>query len=157
MLMQVMFILMSGYLFKIFAENPKGDQFIILIISPFLIALMASSFIFAVLMLLSKSPGLVINPSGIIDNTTGISAGKISWNNIKRTYVTQLRSGSFLTIEVSDPEQYLKQGNYLSRVFKWVNHVFFHSPIHISSHALDISFSEMVETIEQYHKKYGRS
>jgi hypothetical protein len=155
MLTQIALIFMCGSLFKLFFEDPTGNRVIILIISPLAIALAVSSFIFALRAFLSKSPGLVINRAGIIDNTTGASAGKIPWENIGRIFVTQQRSTQFLTIEVHNPEQYLRQGTFLSRIFKRINYTFFHSPIHISAHALDVSFSEMVESVERYHRKYG--
>lgn len=136
MLTQALFIFMFGYLFKMFSKNPKGEEFLMLLISPIMITLMFSAFIFSLRKLFSKSPGLVINRTGIIDNTTGLATGIIPWGNINRMFITQHRSVQFLTIEVHDPEHYLQQGNILSRIFKRINHTFFRSPIHISAHTL---------------------
>lgn len=151
---QVIFIILFGLLFKTSVEHPKDDLFLT-ILSPVMMVFWASTFFLSSTMLLSKEPGLIINSNGIIDNTTGVAAGKIPWDNIARAYVTKYRSVRFLTIEVFDVEQYLEQGNIFSRIFKWFNHTFFHSPIHISAGLIDIGFEELIETIERYHKKYG--
>ena len=156
MLTQIVLIFLFSFLLKVFIEDPTDDWGIILIASPIMIALSGSSFIFALRALLSKSPGLIINRIGIVDNTTGASAGKIPWKIIRRLSITQHRAAQFLTIEVHDPEQFLRQGSLLSRVFKRINYTFFRSPIQISVHALDVNFSEMVEIIERYQRKYGR-
>ena len=157
MLVQAVLIIAFIFLFKTVVENPKDDQLFLLILSSLMVVFWLSTLFLSLSMLLNKSPGLIINSTGIVDNTTGVSAGNISWDNIKNTYITQQRSVSFLTVEVEDPKQYLAQGNVLNRIFKRINYTFFHSPIHISAGALDISFNEMVEIIEQYYKKHGRS
>ena len=128
--------------------------FILLLLLPVLIFQIASSLIFALIMFSSKSPGLIVGPNGIVDNTTGVSAGKISWDNITNISVTSLGVTSFLTIGVLDPEKYLRQGNPLSRFFKRINHTFSKSSTNISAHALDINFDEMVGIIERYYAKY---
>ncbi|MCP4142860.1 MAG: hypothetical protein GY755_21670 [Chloroflexi bacterium] len=159
MVLQVAFFIGFSFLFKNSVAHPKGDLFL-MILSPAMMVFWASIFFVYLTALLGKEPGLIINPNEIINNTTGVSAEKISWNNIAKTYVTYVgKYGSvrFLTIEVYDFEQYLGQGNILSRTFKWVHHAFFRSSIHLSADTIDISFEEMVETIKRYHKKYGYS
>jgi hypothetical protein len=155
-LMEVVLIFFFGFLFKMFFDDHTGNRVILLIMSALLITSLVASLIFTLRALLSQSPGLVINRTGIIDNTTGISAGKIPWENISNIHVTQHRSVQFLTIEVYDPEQYLRQGNLLVRILKRLNYIFFRSPIHISANVLDLSFNEMMETVQRYHRKYGR-
>jgi hypothetical protein len=153
--LQATAIVLSVFLFYVIVTHLFYGLFILLLLLPILIFQITSSLIFALIMLLSKSAGLIIGPNGIVDNTTGVSAGKISWDNITKISVTPSSVNSFLTIEVLDPEKYLIQGNFLSRFFKRINHTFFKSPIHISAHALDISFDEMVKIVERYCAEYN--
>jgi hypothetical protein len=152
--LQATLVAVLVFLFYIIMTHLIYGLFILLLLIPVLVFQIASSLIFALIMFLSKSPGLIVGPNGIVDNTKGVSAGKISWDDITKIYVTPSGVTCFLTIEVLSPEKYLRQGNLLSRFFKRINHTFFKSPIHISAHALDINFDEMADVVQRYYSEY---
>lgn len=54
-----------------------------------------------------NSPGLIIDKTGITDNSTGISAGHIAWRDIKEIKTSKLFNQKFLTIMLkeSDPKK----------------------------------------------------
>src|SRR5690625_4129564 len=50
--------------------------------------------------LADKSPGLVIDEEGIVDNSTEVSLGKIIWEDIKNIYSKKVATNKFILIEV---------------------------------------------------------
>src|SRR5262249_43517214 len=53
--------------------------------------------------LFDKRPGLVLNSSGIIDNSSGLAAGFIPWDEILSAEIFQIYSQKVLIIEVRNP------------------------------------------------------
>ncbi len=110
--------------------------------------------------LFDRSPGLVVDRIGLVDNSSGISAGRIPWSEITGISVTTvkplplLKAQRFLTIHVRDPQAYVARGNALKRMMKRANYRMFGSPIHISAVALKTSFEDLVELVTQYHSRY---
>ena len=84
--------------------------------------------------LFDPSPGLVIDPEGVVDNSSGIAAGRIPWSNIKRIRTTTSQEQRFLTIEVH-------RG----------------TPVHILPDTLRIDFDDLVKVLTESHAKYKRS
>lgn len=91
-----------------------------------------------------KKPGLIINKQGIIDNSSGVSAGLISWEDIQGIKITQVMSQKFLMIIVRNPEEYLdKVANPIKRNTMRMNYKTYGSPISISSNALQTDFDDL--------------
>lgn len=94
--------------------------------------------------LLDKKPGLIINSQGIIDNSSGISAGLIPWTDIQQIKTVQVMSQRFLMFTVKNPQDYLdKASTTLKRNAMKVNYKTYGAPISISSNALKINFDEL--------------
>jgi hypothetical protein len=83
--------------------------------------------------LFDRSPGLIIDGEGIVDNSGGLTAGRIPWSNIKRIRTTTSAEQRFLTIEV-------RRGR----------------AVHISANALRIDFDDLVKVVTESHAKYTR-
>lgn len=91
--------------------------------------------------MMDKRPGLIINKEGIIDNSSGVSAGLIPWNDIENITVTKVMSQRFLMIHVRNPQDYLsKVTNPIKRNTMALNYKSYGSPISISANALEIDF-----------------
>jgi len=91
-----------------------------------------------------KNPGLTINRLGIIDNSSGASAGLIPWTDIQEIKISQIMSQKFLMFIVSNPEDYLeKVTNPLKRNAMKINYKTYGSPISISSNALQTNFDDL--------------
>lgn len=100
-------------------------------------------------------PGLVISDTGIEDNSSGISAGLIPWNEIQGIDVTSVNAQQFLTIYVVNPGKYIDRGNILRRIASRANMNFYGSPIQISANSLKTGFDELLALIEQGFERYG--
>lgn len=107
--------------------------------------------------LFSKKPGLVFNSSGIVDNSSGVSAGLIPWPEIAGVEVVELQKQELLIIKVTDPRKFIDRGGRLRRVFNNANYKMCGSPIVISAHTLRMNFAELQSLCGQYQRKYGRA
>ena len=83
--------------------------------------------------LFDRSPGLIIDAEGIVDNSGGLAAGRIPWSDIKRIRTTTSAEQRFLTIEV-------RRG----------------SAVHITPNTLRIDFDDLVKLVTESHAKYKR-
>jgi hypothetical protein len=153
---QVIIFIGLGFLLAYFMRNPIEDKkmnFVLLAFSFGLMIYFVPIIFLSFSKIVGKQPGLIIDLNGIIDNTTEMSAGRISWSNIASVNVVKLGIVPLLTIEVHDIKECLEQGNILVRTLKKTNKTPF---ITIATDSLGVNPNEMANIIEQYRKKYGK-
>ena len=94
--------------------------------------------------LFDKKSGLVINSQGVIDNSSGVSAGLITWGDIQEIEILQVMNQKFLMFIVENPQNYLDRvKNPIKRNIMKMNYKTYGSPISISSKALKTDFEEL--------------
>jgi len=99
--------------------------------------------------------GLIINKQGIIDNSSGVSAGLIPWTDIEELKVLQVVSQKFLMIIVKNPQAYLDRvSNPIKRNAMKMNFKSYGSPISISPNALKTDFDTLKQQLEEKMKEY---
>jgi hypothetical protein len=97
-----------------------------------------------------KKPGLIIDDTGITDNSSGVSAGLIPWKDINEIRETKIFRQQFLMLIVQNPEEYInRQPNGLKRKGMESNYKHFGSPISISVNALDCKFYELKNMLQK--------
>ncbi len=97
-----------------------------------------------------KKPGLIIDDSGITDNSSGVSAGHVPWNDIKYINVVNVMRQEFLMIVVKNPNDYLnRQSNILKRKTMLLNFKQYGSPISISTNGLNFDFDELKTILDK--------
>lgn len=97
-----------------------------------------------IIKILDKKMGLIISQNGIIDNSSGISAGLISWSEIENIDYLKISNQEFLIIEINDPEAYLLRiPNTWKRKIMGYNLKKYGSPILISASALKINIENL--------------
>lgn len=104
----------------------------------------------------STSPGLIIDAEGLVDNASGVAAGRIPWSDIKKIGISTSEKQRFLTIEVRDPQKYVRRARLVKRWFLTQNMTYFGSPIHIPADTLRIDFADLVKVIKESHARYKR-
>jgi len=141
---------------EIFANSsyrPRSSEFI-QIIGIIAVVFFGICGIFAFKKLLDKKEGLIINKSGITDNSSGISVGLVKWNDIIGRGIAQVHSQKFIMIEVSNPEHYINlKKNRIGKMAMKANYDKFGSPISISANSLKTNFEELREIIEKQYEK----
>lgn len=102
-------------------------------------------------------PGLVLSSAGILDNSSGISAGLIPWSEIVGFAIYEVQQQKMLIVKVSNPEKYIQRGNFLKRALNRTNFKMCGSPIAISSNSLKIRFDALIDSCNQYFDRYGNN
>jgi hypothetical protein len=90
-----------------------------------------------------RRPGLVLDAEGIIDNASGLAAGRVPWEEITAIHVTEISNQRILTIIVADPGRYLARGSAFTRLLNRANIHLTGSPVNISANTLAVDFEEL--------------
>lgn len=99
--------------------------------------------VYAVAKAFDRKPGLVLGPTGLVDNSSAVAAGFIPWSDVTGVRIFTFGIQKFLVVRVADPEKYIRRGNPFRRALNRVNTWMCGSPITISSIALRIPFREL--------------
>lgn len=103
-----------------------------------------------------KKPGLVLSEAGVIDNSSGVSAGFIPWSEIVGFDIFEIQNQKTLIVMVVNPERYIEVGGSIKRALNRMNFKLCGSPIAITSNSLKIGFQELLDTCNTYFEKYGK-
>jgi hypothetical protein len=99
--------------------------------------------------------GLTINEQGIIDNSSGVSAGLVLWSDIEEIRVSQVMSQKFLMFIVRNPQDYInRQSNPLKRKGMEMNYKSYGSPVSISANALQTNFDNLYDLLNKKLKEH---
>lgn len=104
--------------------------------------------------LVDTKPGLIFSAAGIVDNSSGASAGLIPWGEIQGFSVFEIKNQKMLVIQLADPQKYVQAGGSMKRALNSMNMKMCGSPIAISSSSLKIDFNDLVSLCDSYHAKY---
>jgi hypothetical protein len=101
-----------------------------------------------------KTPGLVINKQGILDNSSGVAAGLVLWTDMNEIKLTNVAGQRFIMLIVKNPEEYInRQKGFIKKKSMWMNHRFYGSPISIGSNGLKYNFYALHTTIQNKFKE----
>lgn len=101
--------------------------------------------------LFDKSPGVVINAEGILDNSSGISAEIIPWAQVTGVGEYKVKNQKFISIHIQNPEEYANIGSAFKKMASKANLKMCGTPINISTNTLKISYDELLEIINEYY------
>ena len=105
-------------------------------------------------------PGVVIDDSGFIDNTSAFNFGLIPWSDVSEIFertmqVSAFSKQSFVTIALVDAEKYIMQEkNLLKRKLLTANTNSYGSPIHISTNSLKTEHKDLLEILTKKFEGY---
>lgn len=102
-----------------------------------------------------KKAGLIINREGILDNSSGVSAGLVLWTDIEKIEVRKVVNQKFLMVMVKNPEDYIRiVTNPLKRKGIQINYKSYGSPIFISANSLQTNFDKLYDVLIEKMKEY---
>lgn len=109
---------------------------------------------FAALYILRKlpdsKPGLIIDETGITDNSSAIAAGHIPWTDIDSLSVITIQKQSFILFNVHHPQDYIdRQKGILKKKMMQMNVRLYGSPLLISASGLKIGFEELYKLVSE--------
>lgn len=95
-----------------------------------------------------NKPGLIIDDTGITDNSSGLSAGHILWADIENISVLEIHKQRLLMLEVNNPQDYIdRQNSLFKRKGMALNYKMYGTPLSITSHGLKIPFQELLALV----------
>lgn len=91
-----------------------------------------------------QKPGLIIDETGLTDNSGGLSAGTIPWADIEDISVLEIHKNKMIMIYVKDPQEYInRQSNVIKRKLMHMNNNSYGTPISITTNGLKTSFDDL--------------
>jgi hypothetical protein len=97
-----------------------------------------------------KSPGLKITDQGILDNSSGVSAGQIYWEDIEDISVLKIHRQKLIMLQVKNPQAYIdKQTSGFKQKMMALNYKMYGTPLSITSNGLKISFDELLSILTE--------
>jgi len=106
--------------------------------------------IFVAIKLFDSSPGLILNPEGLIENTNPFSIGFIAWSDIKGFEVQTIQNQKMLYVLLFEPEKHISKCSPWKYAMLKFSLRFSPSPVAISANSLKIAFDEMFYLVESY-------
>jgi hypothetical protein len=95
-----------------------------------------------------NKPGLIIDETGLIDNSSGVSAGQILWSDVADISVIEIHRQKLIMLQVTNPQDYIdKQTSVFKRKMMQMNYKMYGTPLSITSNGLKISFDELLSTL----------
>lgn len=107
-----------------------------------------------VIQFFKSSPGLVLSPNGITDNSTPYSVGFVPWATVEEVRIYERSGYKFLSIVLEDPAEILATGNIVQRLANRLNFKLCGTPINIGTETLEIGFSDLQDVVNEYHSLY---
>ncbi|MEN8435351.1 hypothetical protein NX821_002558 [Clostridium septicum] len=106
-------------------------------------------YVFTIMKLIKPKPLIVVNNSGIIDNSTAVSIGVISWDNIIDFRIEKHFNNEYIAIYVNNLNSLIKALHPLKRIVIRLNIMFKFSPILIYIGCADISSEEILNILKK--------
>jgi hypothetical protein len=114
--------------------------------------------VFFIRKLSDTKPGLVIDDEGLIDNSGGLSAGRILWEDIENISVLEMHRQKLLMVRVKNPQDYIsRQKTSLKRKVMELNYKMYGTPLSITANGLKLPFQELLALVTQKFKETGRN
>jgi hypothetical protein len=106
--------------------------------------------VFLIRKLPDTKPGLIIDDTGILDNSSGLAAGQILWSDIENISVIEISKQRLIMIHVKNPEHYIdRQPSAFKRRLMKMNHNMYGTPISITANGLKIGFDELMKVLTE--------
>ena len=98
-----------------------------------------------------NKPGLIIDKTGLTDNSSGVSAGQILWSDIENISVIEIHRQKLIMLHVKNPQDYIdKQTSGFKRKMMQMNFNMYETPLSITSNSLQIKFDELLNILNDH-------
>ena len=103
----------------------------------------SAAFFYGMKKMFDNTIGLIIDETGITDNSNASSIGLIKWADITEIRTEQVASTKFLLIYTDNPEEYLDKAKGFKRKLMQGNNEIYATPLSITSNTLKCDFNEL--------------
>ena len=92
-----------------------------------------------------NKPGLIIDDTGLVDNSSGLSAGHILWSDIENISVIEIHRQKLIMLQVKNPQLYIdRQTSLFKRKGMELNNKMYGTPLSITANGLKTSFDNLM-------------
>ena len=92
-----------------------------------------------------NKPGLIIDDTGLVDNSSGLSAGHILWSDIENISVIEIHRQKLIMLQVKNPQLYIdRQTSLFKRKGMELNNKMYGTPLSITANGLKTSFDNLL-------------
>lgn len=113
-------------------------------------------FAYIIKRIINPKPILIIEKNGVVDSSTAISIGFISFDDIEGFDITRLFSSKFISIYVNDLEKFTDKLSQKKKTWLQINKPFGKSPININVNTADKSPDEILQILQERLQAYKR-
>ncbi len=99
--------------------------------------------------LMRRSPSLIVNQSGIFDNSSALKACLLRWEEIDALYISSIGRQRFLSIRLRDAEGFLSRQSGVKAKSMRANIKLVGAPVNIAATTLSVKLEELLEIIRQ--------
>lgn len=114
-------------------------------------AFFGTAAVFVVRKWFDRRPGLIVDAEGIVDNASGISAGRIPWRDILGFEEHRIHRQRLLSVRLANPEAYVAKSPPVRRLLQRGNLAMGFSPVMLSSNALSMDFDALCACLQAAH------
>lgn len=98
----------------------------------------------------SNRLSIILDQEGLLDNSSGVPAGRIGWDQIARVGIVTLENHRFVGIDVVDRKAFMASSPPFRRYIEESNAALTGFPVNIPSFAVDRSLEELRDLIQKY-------
>ena len=125
-------------------ESSRYNKYYLLIIGIAAVVLFGMCAAALFIKLFDRKPGLIIDDSGITDNSGALADGFIPWTDITGVESVKQASQKFILVYVRNPEEYInRKTSFLAKKIKSSGYKHSGTPIAISANSLKIKFEAL--------------
>jgi len=133
-----------GFLFLLVPDFKKSYHPIFLQITGYSgIIFFGMCLILGIKKIFDKSPGLIINANGIVDNSSGVSVGLIPWSTVTFIKTAEIVTSKFILIGITNAEETINKQSALKRFWLKPNYKTYKTPVSINPTVLQIKFDDL--------------
>ncbi|BBB65932.1 hypothetical protein UNDYM_1679 [Undibacterium sp. YM2] len=111
--------------------------------------------VFGARKLLDNRPGLILNSTGLLDNSSAVAAGFVPWSEVVGFSIFEVQNQKTLVVRVREPGRYIAAGGMFKRILNRMNYKLCGSPVVISANSLKLGFDELLKISQTYLHRYG--
>lgn len=105
--------------------------------------------------LFRKTPGLIMDKTGLFDNIGNTAGEFILWSDVKSVSVKEIDGEKRIMIHIKDPDQFIsKQVDETKKKIMQTDNDTYGTPVTLTSSGLQISFEELWDIVKKYLRPY---